>query len=138
MPAYDLYHDVVRTALEKDGWTITDDPYVLRTGTINYEVDLGAEKLIAANKAETKILVEVKSFLQQSKAYEMHTVLGQFNTYFLALKKQEPDRKLYLAITREVYASFFTQGFIQELIKYYHVNLIVFEPHQATIDQWMP
>jgi len=25
--AKDLYHDTVRVALEKDGWTITDDPF---------------------------------------------------------------------------------------------------------------
>ena len=138
MPAHDIYHDVVRTALEKDGWTITDDPYILRTDLINYEVDLGAEKMIAANKAETKILVEVKSFLRQSKAYEMHTALGQFNTYLLALQKQEPDRRLYLAVAKEVHVGFFTQPFIQELIAHYHVNLIVFDPEQALIDQWMP
>ena len=27
--AKDIYHDTVRTALEKDGWTITDDPFNL-------------------------------------------------------------------------------------------------------------
>ncbi len=26
MPAKDIYHDVVKQALIKDGWTITDDP----------------------------------------------------------------------------------------------------------------
>ncbi len=29
MPAKDLFHDSVRNALEKDGWTITADPYTL-------------------------------------------------------------------------------------------------------------
>ncbi len=32
MPARDLYHDIVRTALVKDGWTITHDPLTLRWG----------------------------------------------------------------------------------------------------------
>lgn len=32
--AKDLFHDVVRHALEKDGWTITDDPLFLRFGGI--------------------------------------------------------------------------------------------------------
>jgi XisH protein len=27
MPARDYYHEVVRLALQKDGWTITHDPY---------------------------------------------------------------------------------------------------------------
>ncbi|HAX76056.1 MAG TPA: fatty-acid synthase [Cyanobacteria bacterium UBA11372] len=36
MPAKDLYHDTVRTALIKDGWTITDDPFKLRVGGLAY------------------------------------------------------------------------------------------------------
>jgi hypothetical protein len=32
MPASDLYHDTVKNALTKDGWTITHDPYTLTFG----------------------------------------------------------------------------------------------------------
>ena len=32
MPARDLYHDVVRSALIKAGWMITHDPLVLKVG----------------------------------------------------------------------------------------------------------
>nr|WP_313898253.1 element excision factor XisH family protein [Nodosilinea sp. LEGE 07298] len=63
MPARDLYHDAVRVALEKDGWTITDDPLILTIGLRSVFVDLGAEKLIAAERGTEKIAVEVKSFL---------------------------------------------------------------------------
>ena len=30
MPAKDIYHDTVKTALIKDGWTITHDPLTIR------------------------------------------------------------------------------------------------------------
>jgi hypothetical protein len=30
MPAKDIYHNIVCTALIKDGWTITDDPLILK------------------------------------------------------------------------------------------------------------
>lgn len=30
MPAKDIYHDAVKAALIKDGWTITADPYTIR------------------------------------------------------------------------------------------------------------
>jgi hypothetical protein len=53
----------VRTALEKDGWTITDDPLVLRLSPRTYYVDLAAERLIAAERGGRYIAVEVKSFL---------------------------------------------------------------------------
>jgi len=39
--AKDIYHNNVRTALEKDGWTITDDPLTLQFGSRGVFVDLG-------------------------------------------------------------------------------------------------
>lgn len=57
MPAKDLYHDTVCTALIKDGWTITDDPLILKIGECSAFVDLGAEKLIAAERDYEKIAV---------------------------------------------------------------------------------
>ena len=32
MPRKDKYHQAVRTALEKDGWKITDDPLTVQVG----------------------------------------------------------------------------------------------------------
>ena len=50
MPARDFYHDVVKSALIADGWTITDDPLKLHVGKKDLFVDLGAERLLAADK----------------------------------------------------------------------------------------
>lgn len=136
--AKDFFHEHVKEALRKDGWNITHDPYVLRADEIDYDVDLGAEKLIAATRDSQKILVEVKSFLRQSRAYEMHHALGQFNTYVLALQEQEPDRKLFLAVPRSIYEEFFRKAFIQKLIQHYAVHLVVFDPGQKIIVKWMP
>jgi hypothetical protein len=64
MSAKDLYHETVKTALIKDGWTITDDhPLSLKIGNRNTAIDLGAEKIIAAERGTEKIAVEVKSFI---------------------------------------------------------------------------
>jgi hypothetical protein len=57
MPQYDLYHDEVKNALSKDGWTITDDPYTLEYKGLRLYADLGAEKLLGAQKSEQKIAV---------------------------------------------------------------------------------
>lgn len=75
MPATDKFHDAVRTALQQDGWLITHDPLFLQVGGVNMFVDLGAEKLIAAQKDDRKIAVEVKSFLGQSQISEFHPLL---------------------------------------------------------------
>jgi hypothetical protein len=76
MPAKDLYHDNVCNALTKDGWTITDDPLVLSIGTRSVYIDLGAEKLIAAERDNQKIAVEIKSFLSSSPIRDLENAWG--------------------------------------------------------------
>ena len=61
MPQYDLYHNEVKNALSKAGWTITDDPYTLDYKGLRLYADLGAEKLLAAEKEEKKLLLRLKS-----------------------------------------------------------------------------
>lgn len=39
MPARDYYHDIVCHALQKDGWTITHDPYRIKLANIELIID---------------------------------------------------------------------------------------------------
>jgi hypothetical protein len=66
MSARDLFHEAVKQALIKDGWTITSDPLVIRIDRVKLEIDLAAEKVFAAEKDGQKIAVEVKSFVNSS------------------------------------------------------------------------
>jgi hypothetical protein len=36
MPAKDLFHNTVKTALEKDGWTITDEHLFLQVEDVDF------------------------------------------------------------------------------------------------------
>ena len=54
MAAKDLFHDAVKQALLKDNWTITADPLKIKIEGIKFEIDLAAQKIIAAQKAEQK------------------------------------------------------------------------------------
>ncbi len=44
MPQYDLYHDAVKQALIKDGWTITDDPFIIEFKGLRLYADLGRKR----------------------------------------------------------------------------------------------
>jgi hypothetical protein len=57
----------------------------LKFGAITFQVDLGAEKIIGAEKAGQKIAVEIKSFLNPSTITNFYNALGQFLSYRLAL-----------------------------------------------------
>lgn len=136
MSAKDRFHSVVKTALRKDGWDITDDPLHFRFGGVEIFIDLAAEKLIAAEKNGEKIAVEVKSFLGGSAISEFHTALGQFMNYRAVLGKKDPERLLYLAVPQESYDSFFLLEFTQMMIQQYQIKLIVYDLEQEAIAQW--
>ena len=75
--AKDLFHNIVKNALIKDNWTITDDPLSIDIGEVSdLQIDLGAERLIAATKEEHKIAVEIKSFIGSSPIYDLHLAIG--------------------------------------------------------------
>lgn len=108
MSAKDIFHNTVRSALEKDGWTITHDPLFLKVSSkVKIKIDLGSEKLLAAEKGIHKIAVEVKSFLGLSALSEFHTAVGQFLNYRVALENMESERVLYLAVPTDIYQDFF-------------------------------
>jgi hypothetical protein len=78
--AKDKFHNAVKNALIKEEWTITDDSLFLQFGGVDLFVDLGAEKMIARQKDNRRIAVEIKSFLGASLISEFHTALGQLMT----------------------------------------------------------
>ncbi len=101
MPAHDRYHDQVKSALIKDGWTITQDPLHVKWAKKDLYVDLGAERILAAEKGSRKIAVEVKSFLGLSNMADLEQAIGQYIIYHEVLARVEPDRSLFLAVNEE-------------------------------------
>lgn len=137
MSAKDRFHDVVKIALIKDGWSITHDPLSLDFDNARIQIDMAGEKLIAAERGVEKIAVEVKSFLAPSTMYEFHLAIGQCFSYRIALRSQQPDRKLYLAIPVFTYEEFFRRPFAQQTIDAAQVSLLIYEPIQEVILQWI-
>jgi hypothetical protein len=134
--AKDLFHQAVRQALIKNGWTITSDPLIIRIERVKLEIDLAAEKVFAAEKDEQKIAVEVKSFINPSAISDFHNALGQFLNYRLALEMTEPKRILYLAVPIDIFNTFFQERFTQAAILQYAINIIAYEPNTEEIIVW--
>lgn len=96
MTARDLFHDAVKRGLQKEQWTISQDPMELEWDNVKVKIDLTAERLIAAERGEEKIAVEIKSFIGTSAISDFHTALGQFLNYRIMLEENDPQRYLYL------------------------------------------
>jgi hypothetical protein len=135
--AKDKFHDAVKNGLIKEGWIITNDPLFLQFGGVDLFVDLGAEKMIAAQKENQKIAVEIKSFLSYSVISDFHQAVGQVMNYRLILQQEEPDRVLYLAVPLDIYETFFKLEFTQLAIANYQFKLIVYDTEQEGIVQWI-
>ena len=134
--AKDIYHDHVRRVLESEGWKITHDPYYVRVGGVDFFMDLGAENVLAAEREGEKIAVEVKSFASLSNVADFHEAYGKFMLYRKALRNEEPERILFLAIRAKIWESFFQRPFIQSVIEEDEVKLLVFDFPAPTIALW--
>lgn len=134
--ARDKFHQCVRRAMEKDGWLITDDPLRLSSGNIDVEIDLGAEKLLAAERGEEKIAVEIKNFLGHSPVSDFEDAYGQFLLYRKVLQKNNSLRDLYIAVPLFAYDKFFQRPLIKEIIEEDRMNLLVYSHIEETIILW--
>ena len=109
MSAKDVFHEVVKIALQKDGWEITNDP-----------------------------LKWSQKFLERSSAIsEFHTALGQFINYRGALKRLQPERVLYLAVPLTTYKTFFQLDFPKEMILENSVKMVIYDVEKEVIFQWI-
>jgi hypothetical protein len=137
MPARDRYHQFVRAALENDGWTITHDPLRLPFGKRDLFVDLGAERLLAAERENKKIAVEVKSFIGPSEMRNLEQTLGQYVLYGGLLSRFEPERVLYVAISRSTYNSVFREDVGELVIQAAKLRLIIVADDREEVEQWI-
>ena len=138
MAARDKFHEAVKQGLIKEQWVITHDPLNLKFGEYDQvQIDLAAERVLGAQKDGEKIAVEIKSFLNDSAIVDFHTALGQFLNYRLVLEKNEPQRILFLAVPVYAYDSFFQRELPKTIIRKYGLKLIVYDPEEEVITQWI-
>ena len=137
MPTKDIYHDTVKNALIKDGWTITDDPLSLKVGKKDIFIDLAANKLLVAQKQDTKIAVEVKSFIGSSEIEDLKNALGQYILYDKILRAKLSKRSLYLAIRKDIFDGLFSEEIGQILLSDNSLKMIIFDPEMEMITQWI-
>lgn len=92
MPQRDTIHNVIRQALIKEGWEITDDPYVISYGERFLFIDLAAKlddlngiagSFIGARRGGNRIAIEIKEFRGKSAIADLEQAIGQYVLYRL-------------------------------------------------------
>ena len=136
MARKDFYHNTVRNALLKDGWTITHEPINLSFLNTRLEIDLGAERLEVV-RGTVKIAVEVKNFREESTPVnEFHKSIGQVLNYMDILSRKEPSRTVYLAVSKQAYATVFSNPLVKNFVSRLSIKLVVFNTITETITKW--
>ena len=139
MPSKDRIHDPVKYSLQRSGWQITADPYVISYGERFLFVDLGAESgIIGAEQDNIRIAIEIKALRGRSIMAELEQAIGQYVLYQILLAEVELDRTLYLAITTQTYNELFQEPIGQLVLKALPLKLIVVDIPSQEITQWIP
>jgi hypothetical protein len=148
VPPRDTIHEIVRHAVIKNGWIITeaDDPYVISYGQRFLFVDLGASKsannsmqgnLIGASKDNSRIAIEIKDFKAKSLIKDLEQAIGQYVLYRLLLDKIDPEREVYLAITDTLYEDFFSEPIGELVINELPLKMIIVNLERVEITKWI-
>ncbi|MBK8454351.1 MAG: element excision factor XisH family protein [Thiofilum sp.] len=137
MSKRDKFHDIVKQALEREGWTITHDPYVFKTDP-KLAADLGAERLMAAERGYERIVVEIKSFLNSSQVFDLEAAIGQYAVYQVFLQRKDPERKLYLAVPHHALDNILSREVGQTVIEALKINLVVYSLAEEQPLLWKP
>lgn len=132
MPAKDKYHDIVISALQKDGWTIDSEQVTLHVGERRLWIDLRAR-----NQERDIILVEVKSYENlNSPVLFLQQALGQYLMYRAILEENNPPERLYLAVPEQANIEIIQSNLGQLIIARYKVDLIVYDLKREEILEW--
>lgn len=137
MSARDKIHQAVKNALIKDGWTITADPLQVDYKDVHLQIDLAAEKVLAAERNGEKIAVEIKSFLSVSTITDLKQALGTFNLYLAYLPIVKLGHTLWLAISNTTFDEIFSIEGIEVVFQINKIPLLVVNVETEEIAKWI-
>jgi hypothetical protein len=135
MPQRDLYHQVVRNALEKAGWIIISDPMSLVIDSTYVYVDLEAR--FATHQNETLRAIEIKVVKPTRALDEIEKAIGQYIIYRGLLELHYPYHQCYLAIPQTAYEKHLSGSDFQYILSSNEIHLLIFDQVQEEVIQWI-
>jgi hypothetical protein len=101
------------------------------------QIDLGAERLIAAERGTDKIAIEIKTFGSLSFITSFYEAVGKYIVYRNVLAMREPERILYLAVPETIYTRFFEEQVIQKTMRDERFKLVIYNQTNQIITEWV-
>lgn len=134
MPAKDRYHDTVVRALQKDGWIIEAEQVIVIIENRWLWIDIG---VIKADENRS-VLVEVKGFQNMPSPVEyLASAVGKYVLYRAVLDFLQIETQLYMAVPVEAFNGILSEEIGQQVIQRANIHLVVFDPYEEAIAQWI-
>ena len=147
MPQRDAIHNIIRQALIKEGWEITDDPYVISYGERFLFIDLAARldvlngiagRFIGARRGSSRIAVEIKEFRGNSAIADLEQAIGQYVLYRLLLEQVDRERELYLAVADTTFDGIFSEPIGELVMRELPMKLLIVDVKAVEVKRWIP
>lgn len=106
-------------------------------GKIPIHIDLGAEKIIGAQRNGEKIAIEVKSFSLASLITALYEAIGKFIVYRKALEVLKPDRTLYLAMPDDAFTQLNSEPILHKMFVDEKIKLVLYHTENKKISKWI-
>lgn len=135
MPAYDVCHEQIVRALQKEGWRVDDRPQRLNYDERSIFIDVRATRSMNGSSQQI-LLIEIKCFIDRdSTTRELYTAIGQYIIYRALLNERNLNIPLYLAIPDDVYHDIFDST-VQRAIKDSQIKLVIVNLESEVITLW--
>ncbi len=138
MPAIDQCEPQVIRALEKTGWKVTHNPFVIKIERDRVGYIFADLRLEHDNQNEHIIIVEVKCFNStRTMLEEFYHAVGQCIVYRNALVNNNITTEVYLALPTVAYETFFQKQLIQSVVNDIRLQLIVIDLEKEEVVEWI-
>ncbi|MDX1932586.1 MAG: element excision factor XisH family protein [Capsulimonadales bacterium] len=137
MPRKDAIHEAVCTALVKDGWLITNDPFRIEYEDVDIYADLRVERVEKSSTIRRALVIEIKGFTGPSPVHLLASALGQYELYRTYLVANGMQEGLYLAISKETYDSLFSRLSFQIVVEQRRLGLLIIDIEAEEVVRWI-
>jgi hypothetical protein len=139
VPAKDNQHDIVVRCLEKSGWTILREHYLISVASNVVPARRMYLDLQAESSSAQIVLLEVKG-LEYSPVHEFMELIGQYLVYRGALDYLNDDTPLYVAVTKDAYQDVIQDQLAQQVLQKLPktIPFLIYDPIEEEILRWTP
>lgn len=133
MPARDKIHEAVIRALEKQGWRVLHDPFVISIDKKSLFIDL----MIRHVETQRIMLVEIKTFDDRSQITALASAIGKYMIYQHAMVSEgNSEIPLVLAIPESVFDGIFSTQWVKSLVGKIGIELVIVAMETEEVVQW--